>query len=43
LQETALWLSDDHLLLLDVDGSRFEIPSVAALDVRSRHLIESIL
>jgi hypothetical protein len=43
LQETALWLSDDHLLLLDVDGSRFEIPSVSALDVRSRHLIESIL
>jgi hypothetical protein len=36
LQETALWLSDDHLLLLDVDGSRFEIPSVSALDVRSR-------
>lgn len=43
LQENAQWLSDDHLLLIDVDGNRFEIPSVAALDVKSRGFIQRIL
>jgi len=43
LQENALWLSDDHLLLLDVDGSRFEIPAISALDPRSRGIIHEIL
>ncbi len=43
LQENAQWLSDDQLLLLDVDGSRFEIASVAALDVRSRQILHDIL
>src|SRR5438552_1561799 len=36
LQENAIWLSDVHLLLLDVDGNRFEIPDVSALDENSR-------
>lgn len=43
LQENAVWLSDDHLLLLDVDGNRFEIPAVSALDARSRARIHAIL
>jgi len=43
LQENAVWLSDDHLLLLDVDGNRFEIPDVNALDARSRAYIHAIL
>ncbi len=43
LQENAQWLSDDHLLLLDVDGNRFEIPSLEKLEVRSRAIIEGIL
>ena len=43
LQENALWLSPTHLLLLDVDGNRFEIPDVTALDARSRAYIETIL
>jgi len=43
LQENAQWLGDDHLLLIDVDGNRFEIPSVRALDERSRHMVENIL
>ena len=43
LQENALWLSDDHLLLLDVDGNRFEIPAVSALAPRSRNIIHAIL
>lgn len=43
LQENAQWLGDHHLLLLDVDGSRFEIPNVAALDERSRKIISNVL
>lgn len=43
LQENALWLSDHHLLLLDVDGNRFEIPDVNALDPHSRATITAIL
>jgi len=36
LQENAQWLTDTHLILLDVDGNRFEIPDVSALDRASR-------
>ena len=43
LQENAMWLSDTHLLLLDVDANRFEIPDVSALDVRSQAFISAIL
>ncbi len=43
LQENAIWLTDNHLLLLDVDGNRFEIPDIAKLDESSRHFVETIL
>ncbi len=43
LQENAIWLSDTHLLLLDVDGNRFEITDVSALDTQSRHFVRTIL
>lgn len=43
LQENAQWLSADHLLLIDVDGNRFEIPSVSALDARSAGIVRQIL
>jgi Domain of unknown function (DUF1854) len=43
LQENALWFSDSHLLLLDVDGNRFEIPDINVLDTRSRAYIAEIL
>jgi hypothetical protein len=43
LQENAQWLSPEHLLLIDVDGNRFEIPNVEALDARSRAFITAIL
>jgi hypothetical protein len=43
LQENAMWFSDTHLLLVDVDGNRFEILDTAALDDRSRHWVETIL
>src|SRR5438094_955837 len=32
LQENCVWLSETHLLLIDVDGSRFEIPDRRLLD-----------
>ena len=43
LQENAVWLSPTHLLLLDVDGSRFEIPNVEKLDPASQKYIVMIL
>jgi hypothetical protein len=43
LQENAQWHSPIHLLLIDVDGNRFEIPDLDALDVKSRATIDAIL
>jgi hypothetical protein len=43
LQENALWFSDTHLMLLDVDGNRFEVPDTNALDARSKSLLFSIV
>lgn len=43
LQENAVWLSNVHLLLLDVDGNRFEITDTGALDAASRRYVETIL
>lgn len=39
LQENAQWLGPNHLLLIDTDGNRFEIPDVTALDATSQELI----
>lgn len=43
LQENVQWLSERHLLLIDVDGNRFEIPDTEALDPRSRTFLAAIL
>ncbi len=43
LQENAVWLSPSHLLLLDVDGNRFEVTDTQALDAASRRYVETIL
>ena len=43
LQENAIWLSPTHLLLLDVDGNRFEITDTEALDPVSRNYVATIL
>jgi hypothetical protein len=43
LQENAVWMKSGHLLLIDVDGNRFEIPEIESLDERSRQILESIL
>ncbi|MEZ0325111.1 MAG: DUF1854 domain-containing protein [Fimbriimonas sp.] len=40
LQENAQWLSPTHLLLIDVDGNRFEITNTTALDTVSRDYLE---
>jgi hypothetical protein len=36
LQENALWLAPHQLLLIDVNGNRFEIPDTQALDPESQ-------
>lgn len=43
LQENAQWLSDGHLLLIDVDGNRFEIRNIGSLDDQSQRFIEVTL
>jgi len=41
--EHVRWLDDDRLLITDVNGNRFEIPSMARLDARSLDYIHLIL
>ncbi len=43
LQENAQWLSANHLLLIDVDGNRFEIPDIAKLDEDSVKRLREIV
>lgn len=43
LQENVQWLSPTHLLLIDVDGNRFEIPDVSKLDPASRGYLDRII
>lgn len=43
LQENAQWISDCHLVLVDVDGNRFEIEDVNNLDITSQEYIERIV
>lgn len=43
LQENAQWLGPRHLLLIDVDGNRFEIPDTATLDAGSQAYVETML
>jgi ATP-binding cassette subfamily B protein len=41
--ESARWLGEQRLLLLDVDGNRFEVPDLGALDRRSARLLARAL
>ena len=43
VSENAHWLSDRRLLLVDVDGNRFEIPDLKRLDQKSLRLIEMVI
>ena len=40
LQENAQWLGPRQLLIIDVDGNRFEIPDIDLLDPGSRKLLD---
>lgn len=39
LQENAQWLGERHLMLIDVDGNRFEILDIAELDAQSQEIL----
>ena len=41
--EDARWLDEKRVLILDVDGNRFEVADLGALDKRSRGLVEMVL
>jgi hypothetical protein len=43
LSESCVWLSDTHLLLIDVDGNRFEIADKNVLDLISQKQLEKVL
>jgi hypothetical protein len=43
LSESCIWLSDTHLLLIDVDGNRFEIADRYTLDLLSQKQLEKVL
>lgn len=43
VSENAQWLGERRLLLIDVDGNRFEIPDIHALDRRSAKFLESVI
>ncbi len=43
LTESCVWLGDQHLLIIDVDGNRFEIADRRALDAASQAQLESVL
>jgi hypothetical protein len=43
LSESCVWLSDTHILLIDVDGNRFEIPDRTKLDAASQENLATVL
>ena len=43
LSESCLWLSETHLLIIDADNNRFEIPDRGVLDMVSQRLLDSVL
>ena len=43
ISENTRWLGERRLLLIDVDGNRFEIPDLDALDRRSQKLLETVI
>jgi len=43
LSESAIWLGDNHILLVDVDGNRFEIADRGVLDAESRARLDAVL
>jgi hypothetical protein len=43
ITESCIWLTDSHILIVDVDGCRFEITDRNALDPESQRQLESVL
>lgn len=43
LSENSVWFGERRLLIVDVDGNRFEFEDMNRMDDRSRELVESIL
>ncbi|MBM3262334.1 MAG: DUF1854 domain-containing protein [candidate division Zixibacteria bacterium] len=43
VSEAAQWFGETHLMLVDVDGNRFEIPDMTALDKKSLGYIGLVL
>ncbi|MEE2658389.1 MAG: DUF1854 domain-containing protein [Candidatus Latescibacterota bacterium] len=43
VSENAQWFGDHRLLLVDVDGNRFEIPDLNGLDKKSTGYLEMVL
>jgi hypothetical protein len=43
VQSSVTWLSPTRLLIMDVDGNRFEIPDSRTLDQRSQNLLDMTL
>jgi ATP-binding cassette subfamily B protein len=42
-EDNACWLSERHVLLVDIDGNRFDVPDIEALDRRSARLLRQAL
>ena len=43
VSENAQWLGDHRLLIIDVDGNRFEIPRLDELDKKRLGLVEQVV
>lgn len=43
MQQSLLLLSPEHVLIIDIDGNRFDIPDYTALDPASRKIIDDLL
>jgi hypothetical protein len=42
LTESCVWLGPRHVLIVDVDGNRFEIPDLDAMDATSRQWLGTV-
>lgn len=43
MSESSIWLSDTHLLIVDVDGNRFEFPDLTAFDRITTERLATVL
>jgi hypothetical protein len=43
MSESCVWLSDRHLLIIDVDGNRFEFEDLTAYDAASKGRLSAVI